>query len=391
LTARLNAVGHTDSTPGHYEFQYSTAANALGTGFGLQTPTRGPVPPNVPGNNGNAPFGENVGGLAPGTTYYYRMCGGDGQVHPDACADTRSFTTASSPSYSYYRAAGVGIAVGSDGALWSPACNTMHRVTPAGEVTDYPIPIDPRQGCVTAITAGPDGALWFTAQYVNLIGRMSTNGSVTATYSPPTADAQPSEITSGPDGALWFTEYQANKIGRITTNGTITEYPLPTAAANPLGITAGPDNALWFTEHNAKKIGRITSAGAIIEYPLSNSNGPGNITTGPDGALWFTNAGIFTNGTIGRITTAGTITEYTNPTSGTPDAITTGPDGALWYTANPICASFTCGNLARITTNGQITPMTSPLGYPSDLTGLVAGPDGALWISERFGYMIRAG
>ena len=29
----------------------------------------------------------------------------------------------------------------------------------------------------------------------------------------------PEEITAGPDGALWFTEAAANKIGRITTAG----------------------------------------------------------------------------------------------------------------------------------------------------------------------------
>jgi virginiamycin B lyase len=391
LTARLNGVGHTDSTHGHFEFQYSTAANALGTGFGLQTPTRGPVPPNVPGNNGNARFGENVGGLSPGTTYYYRMCGGDGQVHPDACADTRSFTTASSPSYSYYRAGGFGIVLGSDRALWSIACRTMFRVTTAGEVTPYSIPTDFHGTCAAALTSGPDGALWFLAPYANVIGRMTTAGSVTATYSPPTADAQPSEITSGPDGALWFTEYNANKIGRITTNGTITEYPVPTSGGKPLGITSGPDNALWFTEHYGKKIGRITTAGAITEYPLTNSNGPSNITAGPDGALWFANAGIFTKGTIGRITTAGTITEYPNPVGDGPGAITTGPDGALWYTANQLCGTYSCGGFARITTNGQITRMTSPLGYPSELTGLVTGPDGALWLADYFGYTVRAG
>ncbi len=38
----------------------------------------------------------------------------------------------------------------------------------------------------------------------------------------PTSDSQPLGITAGPDGALWFTEVRGNKIGRITTSGTIT-------------------------------------------------------------------------------------------------------------------------------------------------------------------------
>jgi streptogramin lyase len=54
-------------------------------------------------------------------------------------------------------------------------------------------------------------------------------------------------ITAGPDGALWFTENAANAIGRITTAGMVKTYPLPTPNAFPCGIAAGPDGALWFT------------------------------------------------------------------------------------------------------------------------------------------------
>src|ERR1700733_11724689 len=81
-TARLNARGRSDGTPAHYYFQYSTAANALGTGFGLQTPTRGPIPGGTSGPGGGLlPFSEQVTGLSPNTTYYYRVCGGDGQTN----------------------------------------------------------------------------------------------------------------------------------------------------------------------------------------------------------------------------------------------------------------------------------------------------------------------
>jgi streptogramin lyase len=42
----------------------------------------------------------------------------------------------------------------------------------------------------------------------------------------PTANSGPTSITAGPDGALWFTEINsnANKIGRITTAGVIIEF-----------------------------------------------------------------------------------------------------------------------------------------------------------------------
>jgi virginiamycin B lyase len=70
-------------------------------------------------------------------------------------------------------------------------------------------------------------------------------------------ESSPGAITAGPDGNLWFTNLPTNKIGRITTSGTITEFPLP-ASSTPLGITAGPDSKLWFTNATSSKIGKIT-------------------------------------------------------------------------------------------------------------------------------------
>jgi hypothetical protein len=98
-----------------------------------------------------------------------------------------------------------------------------------------------------AITAGPDGNLWFVEQFTNKIGRMTPQGVLTE-FSLPTSGSFPSGITSAPDGNIWFTERFGNKIGRISTSGTITEFVIPTANSNPQGITVGPNGNLWFTE-----------------------------------------------------------------------------------------------------------------------------------------------
>src|SRR5438094_7141287 len=63
-----------------------------------------------------------------------------------------------------------------------------------------------------------------------------------------TALPSPQGITAGPDGALWYTDPGANKIGRISIAGVITEYTVPTATSDPRGIAPGPDGALWFVE-----------------------------------------------------------------------------------------------------------------------------------------------
>ena len=72
-------------------------------------------------------------------------------------------------------------------------------------------------------------------------------------------------ITAGPDGALWFTNsgtpngpsFVGGSIGRITTAGVVSQYTDPSIDW-PAGITAGPDGALWFTNFANNSIGRIT-------------------------------------------------------------------------------------------------------------------------------------
>jgi hypothetical protein len=139
------------------------------------------------------------------------------------------------------------------------------------------------------ITAGPDGALWFTA--LTTIGRITTAGVVTQ-Y--PVRGAEfLYGITAGPDGALWFTDSFANRIGRITTGGEITQFPLPTGFGQeygePTGITTGPDGALWFAQVQWTNIGRITTAGEFSWYPTTENeySAPLSIVTGPDGELWL--------------------------------------------------------------------------------------------------------
>jgi len=85
------------------------------------------------------------------------------------------------------------------------------------------------------IAAGSDGALWFTEGLGNKIGRITTAGMITNEFVIPTANSIPAGIAAGSDGALWFTEEDGNKIGRITTSGTITEFGIVFAKSSRWG------------------------------------------------------------------------------------------------------------------------------------------------------------
>ena len=250
---------------------------------------------------------------------------------------------------------------------------------PPGTITSYS---DPSINDPEAITAGPDGALWFTNFYRDSIGRITTAGTVT-TYADVTVGRfnRPWGIAAGPDGALWFTNYYGESIGRITTSGTVTIYGDATIQS-PSGITSGPDGALWFTNHDGNSIGRITTDGTVTRYTDASINGPDSITTGPDGALWFTNS---KGNSIGRITTGGTVTRYTDASINDPESITTGPDGALWFSNSKGNSRLTNSNnsIGRITTGGTVTSYTDATIHFA--SGITTGPDGALWFTNYYG------
>jgi streptogramin lyase len=53
--------------------------------------------------------------------------------------------------------------------------------------------------------------------FVTLFWSASASAQTITEFTIPTELSGPASITVGPDGALWFTENEANKIGRITT------------------------------------------------------------------------------------------------------------------------------------------------------------------------------
>jgi hypothetical protein len=74
---------------------------------------------------------------------------------------------------------------------------------------------------------------------------------------------------------------------------------------------------------------------------------------------------------IGRITTTGSVTNYTDASISEPQAIVAGPDGALWFTDR------TVKGIGRITTAGVVTKFSGSGSY-----GLAVGSDGALWFAN---------
>ncbi|MFI5273944.1 MAG: hypothetical protein ACHQ4H_13000, partial [Ktedonobacterales bacterium] len=68
------------------------------------------------------------------------------------------------------------------------------------------------------------GNLWFTALGAG-VGRITPAGQITVF--PLTNLQATGDITAGPDGNLWFSAVYTNKIVRITPAGQVTTFDLP--------------------------------------------------------------------------------------------------------------------------------------------------------------------
>jgi virginiamycin B lyase len=240
-----------------------------------------------------------------------------------------------------------GITAGADGNVWFSQLNqmTIARVTPAGVITEFPLPPSAPQPA-SIVTLGPDGNVWGIAG--ESFVKVAPDGTTTGYPGVPLSGTV--SITAGPDGNLWFVEQGANKIGRMTTAGVIEEqFTIPTASSSPVDITRGPDGKLWFTEPAANQVASITTTGQITEFPASPDCHPSGIAADADGRLWVTCGGVAN--AIGVMTTDGAFRAFPIPAPDCqPTAITEGPDGNMWF------AEFGARQVARVGT-GPFPPV----------------------------------
>jgi virginiamycin B lyase len=287
------------------------------------------------------------------------------------------------------------ITAGPDGNLWfTEQSGRIGRITPAGVVTEFPAPAP-----LLAIAAGPDGAVWFSETLPDAgagLGSMTVGGAARGGLPIGPPDGSVLSLVSGPDGALWFTLLGAGpNVGRMTTAGAVTRFASTYGPSQPEQIAVGPDGALWYAEGGSfiepehpgagttfRGLVRITTAGAITPFALrARGVRPFDLTSGPGGALWFTAAGPVDQ--IGRLTTAGAYTLFDArvPRNRTIGSIVAGPDRNLWYAINH-------GLVGRMTHKGLVTIFRTPSSDPAP-GDLAVGPDGNIWMTDQTGGIVK--
>jgi streptogramin lyase len=280
------------------------------------------------------------------------------------------------------------ITAGPEGKIWfvdsgnhSVGTASVGRMTTSGAMSASDVVEFPNPDLGEGITLGPDGNMWVEqdAHLDRVPLSVSATGQITAyEYGPGAKTGGTGSITVGPDNRLWMGLKE--EIGAATTGGEVHLYETGVSTFTTIsGVTSGPGGRLWFGAGD--KVERIAtngshSAGEDITIPEGGS-GIENMTLGPDGNLWFT---LSSPSAVGKMTPAGAITLFHTPApSALPFGIAAGPDGHMWFTERN---ADTVGSIPLTATSGSEI-QEYPVGHANaGVLGIVAGLDNRMWFTE---------
>ena len=227
---------------------------------------------------------------------------------------------------------------------------------------------------------GADGALWFTEQMQNKIGRLDPATGAFQEFPLQIADSGPHGLVSDSRGNIWFTANFAGYIGKLDPRtGAVTEYKIPGNGNEDDPHTAVFDSrgTLWFTMQVANLVGRLdpkTGKAEVKQVPTANSH-PYGIAINSKGEPVFCE---FNSNHMAKINPATLeITEYSLPQNVRPRRLALDSSDRVYFT------DYAGGNLGLLDTNTRAVKLwPSPGGGRSAPYGIVITPDGLVWYSE---------
>ncbi len=226
---------------------------------------------------------------------------------------------------------------------------------------------------------GADGALWYTAQKVNRLGRLDAATGRIREYALKTADSGPHGLAADRGGNIWYTGSSAGLIGKLDVKtGEVTEYRLPDPRAqDPHTPVFDGRGTLWFTVLRGNMVGRLDPSSGKIELrevPTPDA-APYGMAIDPQGVPFFCEFGTNKLARIDPRTLE--IREYTLPAGARPRRLAIAADGTVYY------SDYARGNLARLDpATGKVEEWRSPGGPGARPYGIAITPDGMVWYSE---------
>ena len=224
-----------------------------------------------------------------------------------------------------------------------------------------------------------DGAIWYTGQLANRIGRVDPKTGQIREFLLKSAQTAPHGLVEDRDGNIFFTGNNLGLIGKLDPKtGNVTEYRMPDPKAHdPHSLSFAPDGMLFFTAQQSNMIGRLDPRTGEIKLvtSLTPRSRPYGILVNSKGIPHLV---LFGTNKIARLdpkTLA--IREYTLPNPGArPRRMAYDGSDRIYY------ADFARGMLGRLDPeSGQVVEWPSPGGPKSEPYGIVF-TKGAVWYSE---------
>jgi len=222
-----------------------------------------------------------------------------------------------------------------DGAIWytGQMTNRLGRVDPkTGQVKEYPLksPLTGPHGLVE----DRDGNIWYTGNHQSLIGKLDPKTGTVTEYKMPDPKAKdPHSLAFAPDGMLFFTLQQSNMIGRLDPkSGEIKLITAPTPRSRPYGIMVNAKGVPHVVMFGINKIARIDpKTMEIKEYALPDAKArPRRMAYDKNDVIWYSD---YPRGYLGRLDPAtGQVKEWLSPggPKSEPYGIVFARD-AIWY------------------------------------------------------------
>ncbi len=261
------------------------------------------------------------------------------------------------------------------------------RPRPAAAVVPGPVEASIKLWDVPTLGSRPhdpvatrDGAIWWTGQLVNKLGRVDPKTGTIREYTLKTPHTGPHGLVEDKDGNIWFTGNNAGLIGKLDPkSGEVTEYKMPDPKVkDPHSLHFAPDGILWFTAQQSNAVGRLdpkTGEIKLVTMPTPRSR-PYGILVSAKGVPTLCLFGTNKLATVDPATME--VKEYTLPNAASrPRRIAITGD-EVWY------ADFSRGFLGRLNlATGEHKEWLSPSGPNSQPYGIVFAK-GAIWYNESF-------
>jgi virginiamycin B lyase len=247
------------------------------------------------------------------------------------------------------------------------------------QITEYEVPTANSRPHDPALA--PDGALWYTGQGANKLGRLDPKTGEFKEFVLKTANSGPHGLVADKDGNIWFTAISGGYVGKLDPKtGEIAEHrPADGTKIDPHTPVFDHNGILWFTNEETNYIGRLdpkTGKMSLTLVPTAHAV-PYGIVVLPNGAPFFCEFGSNKLGSIDPGTMK--IREYSLPAAGAhPRRIALAPDGTIYY------SDYARGYLGHFdpVSGMLLKEWMSPGGAGSEPYGIAVTGDGVVWYSE---------